>query len=186
MVICLFNFIRNSWTALQIRTIFSFHRQNLKVLGIPHPICRTDYRTAWVACFREDYLCKVPMCWPVRRVCVCVCVCVRVHTRSVTQSCLILCNPMDHSPPSSSVHRTFQARILQWVAISYSRGYSRPRDRTCISCVSCISRLILCHCTTKEVPGNYSRLCSCFSGNSMAFTSPHHQPYFIQTQRLFY
>ena len=105
-----------------------------------------------------------------------------VPVLNFAQSCLILCNPMDHSPPSSSVHRTFQARILEWVAISYSRGYSRPRDRTCISCVSCISRLILCHCTTKEVPGNYSRLCSCFSGNSMAFTSsPHHQPYFIQT-----
>ena len=90
MVICLFNFIRNSWTALQIRTIFSFHRQNLKVLGIPHPICRTDYRTAWVACFREDYLCKVPMCWPVRRVCVCVCVCVCACTHAQSLSCVWL------------------------------------------------------------------------------------------------
>ena len=37
----------------------------------------------------------------------------------VTQSCLTLCNPMDYKPPGSSVHRIFQARILQWVAIYY-------------------------------------------------------------------
>ena len=42
----------------------------------------------------------------------------------VTQSCLTLCNPMDCSPPGSSVHGILQARILEWVAISFSRGYS--------------------------------------------------------------
>ena len=42
---------------------------------------------------------------------------------SVTQLCLTLCNPMDYSPPGSSVHRIFQARILEWVTISYSRSY---------------------------------------------------------------
>ena len=41
---------------------------------------------------------------------------------SVTQSCLTLCNPMDCSPPGSSVHGIFQARILEWVAISFSRN----------------------------------------------------------------
>ena len=56
--------------------------------------------------------------------CVCVCVC--------AQSCLPLCDPMDYSPPGSSVHGIFQARILEWVAISYSRGSSRPRDQTCV------------------------------------------------------
>ena len=91
MVICLFNFIRNSWTAPQIRTIFSFHQQNLKVLGIPHPICRTDYRTAWAVCFREDYLCKVPMCWPMRCVCVCVCVCVCARARACTHAQSLSC-----------------------------------------------------------------------------------------------
>ena len=44
--------------------------------------------------------------------------------------CPTLCNPMDCSPPSSSVHGILQARILEWVAISSSRGYSQPRDRT--------------------------------------------------------
>ena len=54
-------------------------------------------------------------------VCVCVCVCVCVL---VAQSCLTLCNPMDYSPKDSSVHGISQARILEWVAISFSRGSS--------------------------------------------------------------
>ena len=78
--------------------------------------------------------------------CVCVCVCARVRA----QSCLTLCDPMDCSPPGSSVHEIFQARILEWVAISYSRGSSQPGDRTCVSCISCIGRQILYHCATWE------------------------------------
>ena len=46
----------------------------------------------------------------------------------VTQSCLSLCDPMDCSPPSSSVHGISQVKILESVAISSSRGSSRPRD----------------------------------------------------------
>ena len=82
----------------------------------------------------------VPMCafnfYPVlarARVCVCTC----MHT--ITS----LCNSMDRSLPSSSVHRIFQARILKWVAISFSRGSSQARDGTHISCVSCTGRGIL-------------------------------------------
>ena len=41
-----------------------------------------------------------------------------------------LCDPMDCSPPGSSVHGILQARVLEWVAISFSRGTSRPRDQT--------------------------------------------------------
>ena len=48
----------------------------------------------------------------------------------VTQLCLTLCDPMDCSLPSSSVHGILQARVLEWVAISFSRGYSRPKDQT--------------------------------------------------------
>ena len=48
----------------------------------------------------------------------------------VSQSCPTFCDPMDCSLPHSSVHRIFQARVLEWVAISFSRGSSRPRDRT--------------------------------------------------------
>ena len=58
------------------------------------------------------------------------------HLCSVAQSYLTLCNPTDCSPPSSSVHGISQARILEWVAISLSRGSSWPRDRTCASCIS--------------------------------------------------
>ena len=63
--------------------------------------------------------------------CVCVCVCVLVD-----QLCLTLCNPPVCSPPSSSVHGILQARILEWVAISFSRGSSWPRDWTWVSCIA--------------------------------------------------
>ena len=46
---------------------------------------------------------------------------------SVAQMCPILCDPMDYSPPGSSVHGILQARILEWVAIPSSRGSSQPR-----------------------------------------------------------
>ena len=46
------------------------------------------------------------------------------------QSCPTLCDPLDCSPAGSSVHGIFQARILEWVATSYSRGYSQPEDWT--------------------------------------------------------
>ena len=55
---------------------------------------------------------------------------------SVAQLCPTLCNPMDCSPAGSSVHEIFQARILEWVAISFSRGSSQPRDRTWVSCTA--------------------------------------------------
>ena len=48
----------------------------------------------------------------------------------VNQSCLTLCDPMDCSPPGSSVHEILQARILEWVAMPSSRGSSQPRART--------------------------------------------------------
>ena len=53
-----------------------------------------------------------------------------------SQSCLTLCNPMNCSPPGLSVHGIFQARILEWIAIPYSRGISQPRDRTLVSCLA--------------------------------------------------
>ena len=73
-----------------------------------------------------------------------------VHASSVAQSCLTLSNPMDCNLPGSSVRGIIQARILGWVAISYSRRSSRPRDRTPVSCVSCIGRRILYQCATWE------------------------------------
>ena len=54
----------------------------------------------------------------------------------VSQSGPTLCNPMDFSPPGSSVHGILQARILEWVAISFSRGSARPRDKTWVSYIA--------------------------------------------------
>ena len=51
----------------------------------------------------------------------------------ITQSYPILCNPMDCSPPGSSVHGILQARILERIAIPFSRGSFQPRDQTQIS-----------------------------------------------------
>ena len=56
---------------------------------------------------------------------------------SATQLCPSLYDPMDCSPPGSSGHGISQVRLLEWVAISSPRGSSRPRDQTCVSCVSC-------------------------------------------------
>ena len=50
-----------------------------------------------------------------------------------TQLCLTLCDPVGCSPPGSSVHGIFQARVLEWFAISFSRGSSRLRDLTQVS-----------------------------------------------------
>ena len=54
----------------------------------------------------------------------------------VAKSCPTLCHPMDCSPPASSVHGIFQARILEWIAISFSRRSSQPRNRTQVSCIA--------------------------------------------------
>ena len=68
------------------------------------------------------------------------------------QSCLTLCDPMDCSSPGFSFHGIFQARIREWVDISSSRESSQPGERTHVSCVSCIGRWIVYHCTTWEAP----------------------------------
>ena len=64
-----------------------------------------------------------------------LCVCAEL-----LQSCPTLCDPMNCSPPGSSVHEFFQAKILEWVSISFSKGSSWPRDQTCISYVIYIGR----------------------------------------------
>ena len=62
------------------------------------------------------------------------------------QSSLILCDPMDCSLPGSSVHRILQARIMEWVAIPFSKGSSRPRDQT----LFCIAGRFFTTWATKE------------------------------------
>ena len=77
-------------------------------------------------------------------VCFCISVC------SVGQLCPTLCDPMDCSPPGSSVWLIILARTLEWVAISFSRESSQPRDWTHFSCGSSIGRQILYYWATWE------------------------------------
>ena len=62
------------------------------------------------------------------------------------QSCPTLCDPMDYSPPGSSVLGIPQVRMLEWITMPSSRGSSRPRDGTCVSCIA--GRIL-----TAELPG---------------------------------
>ena len=81
--------------------------------------------------------------------CVRVCVCVCVWRAKSLQSCLTLCHPVDYSLPGSSVYGILQARILEWVAMPSSRVSSLPRDRTQVSCGSCVAGRFF----TAEPPG---------------------------------
>ena len=65
-------------------------------------------------------------------------------------SCSVMSDSLDYSWLGSSVHGISQARVLEWVAISFSRESSRSRDQTHISCSSCTGRQILYHCATWE------------------------------------
>ena len=83
-------------------------------LTIPHSRGESDYKEL------EHVVCVcVCVC-----MCVCMCVCACAHMHVCTQSFSILCDPMDCSPPGSSVHVILQARILEWVAISSFRRSS--------------------------------------------------------------
>ena len=63
--------------------------------------------------------------------------CMKVKSESeIVQSCPPLSDPMDCNPLGSSIHGIFQARVLEWVAISFSRGSSQPRDGTQVSCIA--------------------------------------------------
>ena len=72
------------------------------------------------------------------------------------QSCLTLCDCLGCSPPDSSVHGMVQAKILEWVAISYSKGSSQHRGLNCVSCIFCIGRWVpypSCHLGSPAIPG---------------------------------
>ena len=59
-----------------------------------------------------------------------------MNESEVAQLCPTLCDPVDCSLPGSSLHGILQARILEWVAISFSRGSSQPRDGTRVSFIA--------------------------------------------------
>ena len=72
----------------------------------------------------------------------------KFHVVWLLNSVWLFCSPMNYSPSGSSVYGISQARILEWVDISFSRGSFWPKDWTCISC---IGRQIIYHWTTWEV-----------------------------------
>ena len=81
------------------------------------------------------------------------------HTYAkLLQLCLTLCYPVEGNLPGSSGYGILQARILEWVAMPFSRGSSLPRDRNQVSCISCIGRRVLYH--------------YCHLGNHTLHTSP--------------
>ena len=96
----------------------------------------------------------------------------------VAQLCLPLCDPMDCSPPGSSVHGISQARMLKWVAIHFSRGSSCTRDWTWVSCNA--------GGFFTELPGKpvYTHTYRHSSG-SIGISS-HHHPWGYQTLRCSY
>ena len=108
---------------------------------------RWSFRLYVFICKREPYSVTKTVTWfggvlctnRIGRMLACTC--------SIAQLCLTLCDPVDCSLPGSSVPEVFHARILQWVAISFSSGSSPLRDW---SHISCIGRRILYHCTTWE------------------------------------
>ena len=71
------------------------------------------------------------------------------------QSCPTLCDPIEGSPPGSPIHGILQARILEWVSMSFSRGPSRFRTPTRISSISCMGRQILYHWATSEASHHF-------------------------------
>ena len=79
-----------------------------------------------------------------------------LETQTLSEQCMCaqlcpnLCDPMDGSLPGSSVHGDFQAIILEWVAISFSRGSFQPRDGTHTSCISCTAGGFFTHWATWE------------------------------------
>ena len=81
---------------------------------------------------------------------------------------------MDCSLPGSSVHGIFQARALEWVAISFSRGSSRPRDWTCVSCIAGRRFTIW---ATREAPSGKESSCQCRDmGSIMPWSNRVHEP----------
>ena len=88
-----------------------------------------------------------PVCLSIVKISICQFYICYLHIHNVhaklLQSYPTLCYPMNCSPPGSSVHGIVQVKILEWVAMTFSRGSSLSRDQTWISWISCIGRQVL-------------------------------------------
>ena len=88
--------------------------------------------------------------------------CTKVKSESeVAQSCLTLCDPVDCSPPGSSIHGIFQARVLEWGAIAFSRIHSRTHQKTGYLALTCQLQFLPCK----------SRICRSYTSPTSAFMS---------------
>ena len=90
----------------------------------------------------------------------------KLKESEVAQSCRTPCDPMDCSPPGSSIHGFFQARILEWVAISFYRRSSRPRDWTGVSHI--VGRRFTILATGEVHPTNSKHLLFAFFRKSLS------------------
>ena len=101
-----------------------------------------------------------------------------IHRSEVAQSCPTLCNPMDCGLPGSSVHGILQARILEWVAIPFSKGSSWPRDWTQVSHIA--GRFFTIWATTEAqiylllllLLSRFSRVQLCATPSTVAHQAP--------------
>ena len=124
---------------------------------------KSSAELSWrLACTQNSYILSLEQdCWRnVLQSCCCL----------VTKSRPTLCNPMDCSLLGFSVYEISQARILEWVAISFSQGSSRPKDSTHISCIAGIF-------LTTEPPGKPKLLCwldlnTCLSKEQLTWLLP--------------
>ena len=133
-----YNFMTHDWNdikAISLQNYIIYLFRMLVNAGVPEPFFLS---CPLVTCPLQNFW------WGVLIQSVCVC---------VAQSCLTLRDSVDCSPPGSSVHGILQARILEWVAMPFSRGSSQSRDWTCVSYVSCIGQWFLYHSGGKNWPG---------------------------------
>ena len=91
------------------------------------------------------------------------------HEVLLAQSCLTLCDPMDCSPPGSCVHGIFQARMLDWVAISFSRGSSQLKDWTWVSFIA--GRLFTVWATTEAPMSTYQKVIFSFPSSKSVYST---------------
>ena len=128
-----FSKVRNWNTDSHLSTsrlsLYSAHGNSYPV-AIFHPtkVC-ASLKSSWRSSFHNSRVFEYSV--PSTVVVVLVALCC-----SVSKSCPTLCDPVDCSPPGCSVHGISQARILEWVAISFSGGSSQPMDRTQVSCLA--------------------------------------------------
>ena len=123
----------------------SFRLNNYAVNSSPADYCSESFLcelflgNSWLIVLklcRLDFCPELCFCYPSVLFSLCI------HAE-LLQVCLTLCNPMDCSPPGSSVQRVLQARMLEWIAMPSSRVPPNSRNR--ISCISCIGRQVLYH-----------------------------------------